>query len=164
MSDLAGLDQRERLEQLVHRAEAAREDDERLRVLHEHRLAHEEVAEVDGRGDVVVHPLLERQLDVAADRLAAGLRRALVRGLHDARPAAGDHGEAALGQAPRGLLRRSVHRLVRQDARAAEDADRRAEVRQGVEPLDELAHDAEDPPRVRVREFRLSQAFRLPRE
>ena len=44
--DLAGLDQRERLEQLVERAEAAGKDDERVRVLDEHRLPHEEVAEV----------------------------------------------------------------------------------------------------------------------
>src|SRR5687767_5418287 len=45
--DLPRLDQRERLEQLVQRAEAAREDDKSLRVLDEHRLAHEEVAEVE---------------------------------------------------------------------------------------------------------------------
>ena len=44
--DLAGLDERQRLEQLVERAEPAGKDDEALRVLHEHRLAHEEVAEV----------------------------------------------------------------------------------------------------------------------
>ena len=42
---LAGLDQRQRLEQLVQRAVPAREDDERHGVLHEHRLADEEELE-----------------------------------------------------------------------------------------------------------------------
>src|SRR5712691_7197391 len=46
MTDLAGLDQGQRLEQLVHRAEAAGENDERRRVLHEHRLTYEEIAEI----------------------------------------------------------------------------------------------------------------------
>src|SRR4051812_35900211 len=45
--DLAGLHQRQRLEQLVHRAEATRQNDERLRVLDEHRFTREEVAEVE---------------------------------------------------------------------------------------------------------------------
>src|SRR5690349_7004805 len=45
--DLFGLHQRDRLEQLVERAEAAGQHDERLRVLDKHRLAHEEVPEID---------------------------------------------------------------------------------------------------------------------
>jgi hypothetical protein len=64
IADLAGLDEGERLEQLIHGAKAAREDDEGLGVLDEHGLAHEEVAEVDGDGDVGVIVLLEGQLDV----------------------------------------------------------------------------------------------------
>ena len=48
VADLAGLAQRRRLEQLVERAEAAGEDDERARVAHEHHLAREEVVEVRG--------------------------------------------------------------------------------------------------------------------
>ena len=71
--DLAGLHQGERLEQLVEGAEAAGEDDERLGVLHEHRLAREEVAEVDADVDPLVHALLERQLDAEPDRRAARL-------------------------------------------------------------------------------------------
>src|SRR5919108_4877105 len=67
MLDLPGLDQRERFEQLVEGAEAARKDHEGLRVLHEHRLADEEVPEVDAEVDVVVQPLLVRELDVQAD-------------------------------------------------------------------------------------------------
>ena len=43
---LAGLDQRERLERLVERAEAAGEEREPVGLLHERELAGEEVAEV----------------------------------------------------------------------------------------------------------------------
>ena len=94
--DLAGLDQRQRLEQLVERPEAAREDDEALGVLDEHDLAHEEVAELHAEVDVLVQALLEGQLDVAADGDAARLLRPAVGGLHDARAAAGDDREALL--------------------------------------------------------------------
>ena len=94
MADLAGLDQGERLEQLVQRAEAAREDDEGRGVLHEHRLAHEEEVEVEAAWSTIgVGALLERQLDVAPDREAAGFAGAAVGRLHDAGAAAGDHRE-----------------------------------------------------------------------
>ena len=99
--DLAGLDERQRLERFVERAEAAGEDDERVRVLDEHRLPDEEVAEVHQRIDVRVGALLEGQLDVAADRAAAAELGALVRRLHDARAGAGDDREARLGEQAR---------------------------------------------------------------
>ena len=60
--DLLGLDQRQRLEHLVHRPEAAGEVDERGRVLHEVELAHEEVAEVQRDVLVRVGLLLLRQM------------------------------------------------------------------------------------------------------
>jgi hypothetical protein len=66
--DLVRLDERQRLEKLVERAVAAREDHEGIGVLHEHDLAGEEVPELDPEVDVAVEPLLPRQLDVAADR------------------------------------------------------------------------------------------------
>src|SRR5205814_1464013 len=69
--DLAGLDERQRLERLVERAEAARKDDERARVLDEHRLPHEKVAKINERIYIRIRALLERQLDVAPDRPAA---------------------------------------------------------------------------------------------
>jgi hypothetical protein len=94
--DLAGLDQRQRLEQLVHRPEAARQDDERAGVLHEHRLAGEEVPELDAEIDVRVDRLLVGQLDVAADREPAAFLAAAVRGLHDPGTAAGDDRETTL--------------------------------------------------------------------
>jgi hypothetical protein len=40
VADLAGLDPRQRLEQLVERSEAAREDDECARAADEHHLAY----------------------------------------------------------------------------------------------------------------------------
>ena len=89
-----GLDQREDLEQFVHRAEAARENHQRLRQVREPELAHEEVVELEAEfaGDVRIGKLLERQTDVQPDGLAAGVRRAAVGRFHDARPAAGaDH-------------------------------------------------------------------------
>src|SRR5438034_5170522 len=78
VTDLAGLDQGQRFEQLVHGAEATGEDDERRRVLHEHGLAHEEITEIDGPLHVGVEPLLERQLDVAADVEAVTLLAAAI--------------------------------------------------------------------------------------
>ena len=56
-----------------------------LGVLDEHRLPHEEVAEVDREVEVGIAELLEGELDVAADRVAAGLAGPAVGGLHDAR-------------------------------------------------------------------------------
>src|SRR2546425_918024 len=91
---LASLDERERLEQLVERAEAPGEDHETLGVLHEHGLSHEEIAEVDPEVDVGVQLLLERELDVAADGETSGLAAAAVGRLHHARPAAGDDRES----------------------------------------------------------------------
>ena len=43
-------------------------------VAHEHHLAREEVAKAQPDVDVVVEPLLARELDVAADRDRPGLR------------------------------------------------------------------------------------------
>ena len=112
---LAGLDQRQRLEALVVRAEAAGKQRDRVRLLHEDHLAREEIPEVDQlviAGDHLVRRLLERQPDVDAEGgLAAGA--ALRRG-HDAAARARDHHPAlardALGEGegllPGGRVRR----------------------------------------------------------
>ena len=96
----------EDFEHLVERAEAAGKDHQRLGQIGEPILAHEEVVELEverGR-DVGVRRLLEGQLDVESDGLAAGLVGAAVGGLHDAGAAAGGDDEAALaalqGHAP----------------------------------------------------------------
>src|SRR5687767_5980691 len=139
--DLPGLNQREGLEQLIQGTEAAGEDDERHRVLDEHRLPHEEVAEVDEAVDVGVGTLLEGKLDIAADGLALSLAGALVRGLHDAGAGAGDDREARLGKELRRFLRGTVLRIIRTSAGRSEDRDSLLHRGEGVEALDELAHD-----------------------
>ena len=74
VADHAGLDQRQRFEELVERAEAAGEDDEALGRLHEHRLARVEVRNVQRDVEVIVVALLVRQQDVETHRQAAALR------------------------------------------------------------------------------------------
>src|SRR5881628_3006469 len=145
---LARLHQRERFEQLVHRAVTARKHDEGGRILHEHRLADEEVSEVDGALDVGVEPLLERQLDVATDREAVPFLAAAVRRLHDPRAAPGDDGEPVLREHARGRDGLLVVRVVRRRARGPEHRDRVVHVGERVEPFDELPHDPQHPPRI----------------
>ena len=101
--DLAGLRERECLEQLVEGAEPAGQHDEALGVLDEHGLAREEVAEVDALVDPAVQPGLEGQLDAEPDAETAGLAGTLVGRLHRARAAAGDDGDSR----PRTSLRPS---------------------------------------------------------
>src|SRR5690349_13812015 len=98
VSDLPRLDQRQRFEQFVKRAEAAREDDEREAVLHKHHLAHEEVFERETESLIGVGLLFEWQLYVAADREPARFERAAVRGFHDARSTAGNDCESLGGE------------------------------------------------------------------
>src|SRR5207245_9180455 len=124
---LARLDERERLEQLVERSQSTREDAEGLRVFHEHRLAHEEVAELHPQVDVVVEVLLEGQLDVAADRQAASLLRPPVGRLPDPGPATGDDGEALLDQALGNTTGKPIIRVAAPGARRPEDAHRRTD-------------------------------------
>ena len=152
MRHLPGLDQRQRLEQLVHGAVAPREDDEPRGIFHEHRLADEEIAEVDGALDVGVEPLLERQLDIAADRQAVALLAAAIRRFHDPGPAPGNDREALLGEQPRGFHGMLVVGIVRRGTRRPEYRDGAVDVGERVEPLDEFAHDPEHAPRVRPRE------------
>ena len=144
--DLAGLDEREQLEGLVERAEAAGEADHRAGVLQEHDLAGVEVAEVEADGLVRVGRLLVGQADVQADGRAAGVERALVGGLHDARAAAGDDGQASADQFPADGLGGGVERVAGRRPRAAEHRDGRADAGHRLEALDELAHDPQHAP------------------
>ena len=123
-ADLAGLDERERLEQLVERPESARQHDERARVAHEHDLAREEVVEVDARGRrtwfipcsngrSMVRPT-DRAPASRAPRLAASIAPG---------PAAGDDAEARLAERAADLARQLVARVVARRARRAEHRD-----------------------------------------
>ena len=154
MPDLAGLDQRQRLEQLVERPEAARQDHERVRVLHEHRLPGEEVVELDRHVDVGVEVLLHRQLDVAADRHPAGLVGPSVGRLHDPRAAAGDHREARARERAADGPRQDVGGIRLGDPRRPEHRDRRPDLGERLEALDELGQDAQRPPGVGLEERR----------
>src|SRR4029077_12320508 len=120
MLDLSGLRQGQRLEELVERAKAAGKDDEAARVLHEHVLAHEKVAELDAKVDVGVELLLAGQLDGAAKRKAPVLMTATLHRLHHSRPAAGDHSEAATGERGAERPAERVVGIVRLGARRAE--------------------------------------------
>ena len=96
-SDLPGLDERQRLEELVERAEAAGERDERLRPQEEVHLPEGEVVEVDAEAgrDVRVRDLLVREDDVEAEALGPDVEGAAVGRLHDARTAARHDDEVA---------------------------------------------------------------------
>ena len=89
------LHEREDLEQLVARAEAARKNHERLRQVREPELPHEEVMELEMQavGDVRVGALFEWQPDVEPDRLPSGLARAAIGRFHDPGTAARGHDE-----------------------------------------------------------------------
>ena len=87
--------------------------------------------------------------------------RTLVRRLHDAGTRAGDDREAGLGEKPRDFLRALVLRIVGAGARRAEDRDALLNIRQRIESLDELAHDAQDAPRIGPREVIEAAAWLL---
>ncbi len=140
------MDERDRLEELVERAEAAGHQHEGGRVLDEHDLAHEEVVEIDGDGVVLVRRLLLRQGDGEAHGRAAGFEGALVRRLHDAGAAAGNDGVARLRESTSQVLRQLEEGVVVSDPRGAVDSDSGRQAGERIEAFDELAHDAEHAP------------------
>src|SRR5579871_5384583 len=110
--DLACLHESEDLHELIERAEAAREHDERARQMREPELAHEKVMELEQQRvrDIGIRTLLVRQADVEPNRLTRGIRGASIRGLHDApAPARANHVAA--------LVRRQRFRPQGQQAR-----------------------------------------------
>ena len=128
--DLAGLRQGQRLEHLVEGAEAAGEHDEALGVLHEHRLAGEEVAEVDAEVDPLVEAGLEGQLDAEADATRRRPREAplLAASIAPGPPPVITANPASTSAAAE-LLALGVERVVGLGAGGAEDPDRRARAR-----------------------------------
>ena len=141
-ADLARLHQRQRLEQLVERAEAAREDDEALRRLHEHDLARVEVLERQREVAVRVEALLVRELDVEADRQPPGLLAPAVRGLHHARPSTRDDGEPCAGEETGCLAGRDVGgRLLAHPCRPEDRDGRPVDLLHLLEAGEELRRD-----------------------
>ena len=127
-----GLLERERLEQLVERAEAAGEDDESVRVADEHDLAREEVVERQARGPGTSLGACSKGSSMfRPTERAAGVARAAVGGLHDPGPAAGDDREARRQPSRAARLRPGVVGW-RGRARRAEERDRRAHARRSA--------------------------------
>jgi len=91
--------------------------------------------------------LLVGELDVEADREPTAFLRATVRGLHHARPAAGDDCKAGLGEAPADVAGLFVGGMPFTDASGAEERDcGSVDPLDGLEALQELVA---DPRRVR---------------
>jgi len=151
LGDLPGLDERERLPELVHRPVTAREDHEPAGVAHEHDLAREEIVEVERDVAVGVAALLEGKLDVEAHRQRAGVPGAAVRRLHDPGAAARDDREPALADDAGGLARELVVRVAGGRARGAEEACGGRHAGKRVEALAQLGRDPVDAVLVRER-------------
>ena len=133
VTHLAGLDQAERLEQLVERAEAAGEDDEAAGVADEHHLAREEVVELEAQLTYWFRPCSNGSSIPEPDRLRAGVAGAEVGRLHRARAAAGDHRHAGLADIRAVSRHERVLGAVARRARRAEERRRGADVRQRLE-------------------------------
>ena len=121
-----GLNESGRLEDLVQRAEPARHGDEGVRVFHQHQLSHEEVPERDPLVEIGVGLLFLRQLDVAADGVAARLLGSAVGRLHDSGTAAGHDGESGPREPLADVACQDVGRMLFGKAGRAEDGDARA--------------------------------------
>ena len=122
--------------------------DERVGVLHEHQLAHEEVLELDEAVQVRVRLLLVRQLDVAADRERADVAGAAVRRLHDAGASARHHREAHAADPATHLARERVVGIAFVEARGAEDRDAGPHEVERAKPAQQLGEDAQRAPQL----------------
>ena len=120
-ADLARLDQCQRLEQLVERAEAAGENHESVGRLHEHGLAGVEVLERQREIAVRIEALFLRELDAEPDGQAAGLLAATIGSLHHARSPTRDDREPGLRKEAGRLACGSVGGRLLADPRRAED-------------------------------------------
>ena len=149
MADLPGLNEREGLEQLVDRADAARQHDERIGVLDEQDLTNEEVVARDASIKIPVRPLLMRECDVAANGTAPRLAGAAIGRFHQAGPAAGQDGETDVGEPMSYETAQGIVRMVGTKPCGAEDGDAGAhevehskaakKVRNGAHEQDQLA-------------------------
>src|SRR6185295_10913395 len=129
--DLAGLDQGQDLEELIHGPETARHDDDRRGIAQEHHLADEEIVEIHRPVDVGIGLLLERKLDIASDRPATRLMGASVSGLHDAGTPTGNDGKTLFGKAESEFAGRLIIRGVLNSASRTENGDRGADITEG---------------------------------
>ncbi len=132
----------ERLEQLVQRAEPARQDDEALGVADEHDLAREEVVEAQGDVQVGVRRLLE-----AAARCSARPTSRRPRGRRGWRPPSSPGPPPVMTAKPasprraRDLARELVGRCVGRDPRRSEDRHRAPSPDRAAKPVRQLPGD-----------------------
>src|SRR5205814_8964064 len=91
--DLAGLNEGERLEQLIQCPRTTRQDDEGIGIFDQERLANKKIIERDAAIEEFVRPLFLGQPDVAANRASARLPRPAISSFHDAGATAGHDGE-----------------------------------------------------------------------
>ena len=150
--DAVRLHKRHYLEQFIQRTKPARHVDKPEAVLHETNFAGKKVVKIDRQIRVFVAALFKRQLDVQSDRRALALCRALVRGLHDSRAAAGDHRHAGLRQFFTHVHRRLVGGVARLGSGGAKNRHGGVDARKLLKRVNELSHDSENSPRILSRE------------
>ena len=92
------LRQHQHFEHLVKRAVASGEEDCARRVLHEHGLADEEIAELDSEIYPIVGGFFEGELNGKTHRSASRKRCSTVGRLHDAGAAAGNDSDVLIGK------------------------------------------------------------------
>ena len=135
-----------------------RQHHEALRVLHEHRLADEEVTEVHPDVDMRIEALFEGQLDPETDRDAIRFPRPLFA----PSMAPGPPPVITAKPARTRCVGRCGCRLVLRGTRGrpcrAEDADGAGQFGEGAEPFHELRLDPHHPPGIRVHPLRVPLA------
>src|SRR3989344_240737 len=91
---LFGLDQRYQLKYLIQRAKTAREKYIGSGGKRKHNLPDEEIMKSLAFLNIRILPLIQTELDIYPDRLAAALNSAAIAGFHNSGAAAGYHGKA----------------------------------------------------------------------
>ncbi len=94
--------------------------------------------------------MFERELDTEADRQTTGFLRAPVDSFHRPRTTTSDHRIAGPDERGTEPFAQGVIGVVHRNTGRAEDRHRSGQLREQPEPLDELALDPQDPPRVGV--------------
>src|SRR5205085_10010985 len=92
------LNQKQGLEEFVHRTKTTWEDHERFGVFDKHRLAHKEVMEINGDVEVWIWPLLKGKLNIAANRDIVTFLWTFVTSLHNSMATARDDANTGLCQ------------------------------------------------------------------
>src|SRR5208337_3351029 len=93
-----GLDESQRLEDLIQGSKPARHADISLGVFDKHHLADEKVLEIELQCGIRIRALFERQLNIEPYRFSSSFLCALVPGFHHPRPPAGNDMVSVLGK------------------------------------------------------------------